>query len=110
MNRSYVSLRKVDLSSLDRFGPELLTPSHGGVGSAMAPARGAGSALSLSQDEMLSKEQLVMTAGHLGAGIAIGAFAVGAKVIGGTLLGGVGVALAIAGVGATWYFKNKEEA
>jgi hypothetical protein len=102
MSRSYSFARKIAI-------PEALVPSMGGVGGPMvAPTRGTGSTLSLTKEEMLSKEQLVMTAGHLGAGIAIGAFA--AKAVGATMLGGVGVALAVVGVGATWYFKNQEEA
>ncbi len=101
MNRSFA--RKVSI-------PEALVPSLGGVGAPaqmMSPQRGTGSALVLSKDEMLSKEALVMTAGHVGVGLAIGAFA--AKAVGVTLLGGVGVALAVGGVAGTWYLKNKAE-
>ncbi len=101
MNRSYVSLRKVS-----SFTPDL-QPSFGGVGGPASMQRGTGSALVLSKDEMLSKEALVMTAGHVGVGIAIGVFA--AKAVGVTMLGGVGIVMALAGAGATYYFKSKEE-
>lgn len=101
MNRSFA--RKLQL-------PEALTPSFGGVGGPAAnlPVRGTGSALSLSKDEMLSKEGLSMTAAHLGVGIAIGAFA--AKAVGVTMLGGAGLVLAAAGAGYGYYLSTKEEA
>lgn len=99
MNRSFS--RKLAL-------PEALTPSVGGIGGPAIVHRGAGSALSLTKDEMLSKEGLSMTATHLGVGIAIGAFA--AKAVGVTMLGGAGLVLAAAGAGYGYYLSTKDEA